>query len=103
MPGRANEFLVMGGLRLRAAVGLLTGHTTLTTYMHILKPTQQQDCRLCGHDKEYSVHIVCHCPVRVCKTYSIWSSAFLKSKDLQKVKAGSRLSVMTNTELGLFP
>jgi hypothetical protein len=35
--------------------------------------------------------------------YSIWSSEFLKSKDLQKVKVGSRLSVMTNTELGLFP
>jgi hypothetical protein len=41
VPGRANELLAMRRLRLRAAVGLLKGHTTLTSYMHILKPTEQ--------------------------------------------------------------
>jgi hypothetical protein len=30
-----------------------------------------QECRLCGHNKKDSVHIVCDCPVLACKRYRI--------------------------------
>jgi hypothetical protein len=36
---------------------------------HILggRYTERQECRLCGYEKEGSVHIVCDCPVLACK------------------------------------
>ena len=51
---RGNELLVVSTLRLRAAVGLLTGHTTLTAHMYKLGLRQRQDCRLCDDDTEDS-------------------------------------------------
>jgi hypothetical protein len=39
-PGRANEFLAMSRLRLRAPVGLLTNHTTLRAHLHKLGHTE---------------------------------------------------------------
>jgi hypothetical protein len=62
LPGRANELLAMSRLGFRAAVGLLTGHTTLRAHLHKLGHTERQECRLCEYDKEDSVHIVCDCP-----------------------------------------
>ena len=88
LPSRANELLVMRRLRPRAAVGLLTGHTTLRAHMH----TDRQ---------EDSVHIVCDCPVLACKRYRIWGSMFLKPQDLQTMRVGSLLSLVANTGLGL--
>jgi hypothetical protein len=82
---RANELLAISKKRLRAAVGLSTGHTTLRAYMYKLGHTERQECRLCGYDKEESVYIVCHCPDLACKRYRMWSSMFLKPKDLKKV------------------
>jgi hypothetical protein len=67
LPTRANELLAMSRLRLKAAVGLLTGHTSLRGHLHKLGHTKRQECQLCGHGKEDSVHIVCHCPVLACK------------------------------------
>jgi hypothetical protein len=58
LPSRSNKLLAMSKLRLRAAVGLLTGHTTLRVHLYKLGHTQRQECRLCEHDKEDSVHIV---------------------------------------------
>jgi hypothetical protein len=63
LPGRANELLARSRLRLRAAVGLLTGLTTLRAHLYKLGHTERQECWLCGYDKEDSVRIVCHCPV----------------------------------------
>ena len=91
----------MSKLRLRAAVGLLTGHTSLRAHLYKLVHTERQKCWLCGHDKEASVHTVCHCPVLACKIYKIWGSMFLKPEDLEKVRMGSLLSLVTNTGLGL--
>jgi hypothetical protein len=51
LPSRANELLAMSRLRLRAAVGLLTGHTTLRAHMYKHGLTGRQDCRLCGDDE----------------------------------------------------
>jgi hypothetical protein len=98
---RANELLAMSKWRLRAAVGLLTGHTSLRTHLYKLGHTERQECRLCGHDKEDSVHIVCDCPVLAYKRCRIWSSMFLKPEDLEKVTVSSLLSLLANTGLGL--
>jgi hypothetical protein len=91
----------MSKLRLRAAVGLLTGHMTLRVHLHKLGHTERQECRLCGHDKEDSVHIVCDCPVLACKRYRIWGCMFLKPEDLETLKVSSLLSLVANTWLGL--
>jgi hypothetical protein len=98
---RANELLAMSKLRLRAAVGLLTGHTTLRAHLYKLGHTEQQECRLCGYDKEDGVHIVCDCPVLACKRYRIWDCMFLKPEVLEDVRTSSLLSLMANTGLGL--
>jgi hypothetical protein len=102
LSSRANEFLAMSKLRLRAAVGLLTGHTTLRAHLYKTGQTEWQECQLCGYNKEDSVHILCHCPVLVCKIYRIWGSMLLKPEDLDKVRLGSLLILVANTGLGLI-
>ena len=57
----------MSKLRLRAAVGLLTGHTSLKAHLYKLGHTEGQECRLYGYDKEDSGHTVCDCPVLACR------------------------------------
>jgi hypothetical protein len=99
---RAHELLATSKFRLRVAVGLLTGHTSLRTHLHKLGQTERQECRLCGCAKEDSVHIVCDCPVLACKRYRIWGSMFLKPEDFEKVRAGSLLSLVAKKGLGLI-
>jgi hypothetical protein len=101
LPSRASELLAMNKLRLRAAVELLTGHTSLRAHLYKLGYTEGQECRLCGHEKEDSVHIVCDCPVLACKRYRIFGCMFLKPEDLQNVRVSSLLSLVANTGLGL--
>ena len=91
----------MNKLRLKATVGLLTGHTSLRTHLHKLEHTERQECRLCGYDKEDSVHIVCDCSVLARKRYRIWGCKFLKPEDLESVRVSSLLSLVANTGLGL--
>jgi hypothetical protein len=91
----------MNKLRLRAAVGLLTGHTSLRAYLYKLGCTERQECRLCGYEKEDSVHIVCDCPVLDCKRYRLLGCMFLKLEDLENVRVSSLLSLVTNAGLGL--
>ena len=52
--------LISSSLRLRAAVGLLTGHATLRAQLYEIGHTEAQECRLCGYDKEDCV-CVCVC------------------------------------------
>jgi hypothetical protein len=99
LPGRDNEILAISKLRLRAAVGLLKGHTTLRSHLYKLGHTERQECQLCG----YFTHTVCHCPVLAYKRYRIWGSIILKPKDLEKVRVSSLLSLVANTGLGLVP
>jgi hypothetical protein len=85
LPSRASELLVMNRSRLRIAVGLLTGHTKLRAHLYKLGYTEGQECRLCGYEKEDSVHIVCDCPVLASKRYrEIWAICFQSLKILKK-------------------
>jgi hypothetical protein len=101
LPSRANDLLAMNKLRLRAAVGLLTGHTSLRAHLYKLGYTEGQECRLGGYDKEDIVHIVCDCPVLACKRYRILGCMFLKPEDLENMRVSSLLSLVANTGLGL--
>jgi hypothetical protein len=92
----------MNKLRLRAAVGLLTGHTSLRAHLHRLGHTDRRECRLCGCDKEDSVHFVCDCLVLACKRYRILGCMFLKPEDLENVRVSSLLSLVANTGIGLI-
>ena len=101
LPSRANELLATCKLRLRAAVGLLTGHTSLRAHLHKLGHAERQECQQCGQDKEDRVHIVCDCPVLAGKRYRILGCMFLKPEDLENVRVSSLLSLVANTGLGL--
>ena len=90
LPSTANELLAMSKLRLRAAVGLLTGHKSLRAHLYKLVHTERQECRLCGYDKEDSEHTVCD-----------WDIMFLKPEDLEKVRVSSLLSLVASTGCGL--
>jgi hypothetical protein len=92
----------MNKLRLRAAVGLLTGHTSLRTHLYKLRYTERQECRLCGYEKEDSVHIVCDCPDLACNRYRISGCMFLKPENLDNVRVSSLLSLVANKGLGLI-
>jgi hypothetical protein len=47
---RTKEPQAISRQKLQVAVGLLTGHTTLTAHMFKLGLTQRQECRLCGDE-----------------------------------------------------
>jgi hypothetical protein len=91
----------MSKLRLKAAVGLLTGYTTLKAHLYNLGHTEWQECQLCGYDKVDSVDIVCDWPVLACKRYRIWGSTFIKPEDLGKVRVSSLSSLAADTGLCL--
>ena len=83
-------------MRIRAAVGLLTGHTTLRAHMYKVGLAQSCKTANCRDDKEGSVHMY------VCKIQNL-GSMLLRPKDLQKVRVGGLLSLVANTRLGFFP
>ena len=84
--------------KLKVAVGLLTGHTTLRYPIFNLGLKQRPDCRLCGDEKEDSVHIVYHCPTPVCKRYKTLGRMFLKPEDLDNI----RVSLVANIRHSLL-
>jgi hypothetical protein len=55
LPRKTKELQAMSRQQLAVAVGLLTGHTTL---MFKLRLTWRRDCRLCGDEKEDTLHIL---------------------------------------------
>ena len=62
LSSRTKKLQAMSRQKLKAAVGLLTDHTTPRVHMLKLGLTQRQDCRLCWDEKEGSVHSACHPP-----------------------------------------
>jgi hypothetical protein len=58
LPSRASELLAMNKLRLRVAVGLLTGHTSLRAHLHKLGHAEGQECD-CVDMKRKTVYTLC--------------------------------------------
>lgn len=97
---RTNELLTMSRQRLRVAVGLLTGHSSLlSTYLFNLGLAERRECRLCGDEREDSVHLLCHCPSLLHKRYRIWGRMFLNPPDLGTVRVVDLLSLVLDTRL----
>jgi hypothetical protein len=67
-PSRAKELQAVYRPKIKEAMGLLTGHTTLRAHVFKLRLTQQQDCQRC-REKKGSMHIVCHCAALARKRY----------------------------------
>jgi hypothetical protein len=61
LPSSKKLFLAMIGPKLKAVVGLQTGHTTLRahTRMFKIRLIQWQDCWLCGDEKKKVMYILC--------------------------------------------
>jgi hypothetical protein len=83
--------------KIKVAVGLLTGYTTLTAHMFQPGCTPRHDCRRCRDEEEDTVHVVCHCPVLACKRYRTLGSRFLKTKDLGNMSVNGIMSLAANT------
>jgi len=89
--------------KLKVAVGLLTGHTTLRAQMFKPGFALQQDYRLCGDKKEDSVCIVCRCLALACKRYGTLGGRFLTPKDLENMRMNGLIILIDNTSLGIIP
>ncbi|XP_046145450.1 uncharacterized protein LOC123988743 [Osmia bicornis bicornis] len=94
--GRTNELVAMSRAKIRTCIGLLTGHTTLRAHLHKLGLAEQINCRLCGEEKEDSIHILCRCPVLALKRYRIWGKMFLRPNDLKGAKMSSLRGLVAN-------
>ena len=106
LPNSTKLFLAMIGPKLKAAVGLQTGQTTLRAHTRMFKRRLiwWQDCWLCGDEKKGDVCIVCHCPALTCKRYKTLGYMFLKPKDLEDMcMNGHLISLVANTWLGIVP
>jgi hypothetical protein len=57
LPNKTEELYALSRQKLKVAVGLLIGHTTLRALIFKLGLTGRQDCRLCRDEKEDSLHI----------------------------------------------
>ena len=103
MPSRADELLAVNRLKLKVALGLLTGHTTHRAHMIKLRLTQWQHCQLCRDRKENSMRIVRLYPALACKRCRTFGSMFLKAKGLENKRVKSSISLVSNTRLGIAP
>nr|XP_034174838.1 uncharacterized protein LOC117601763 [Osmia lignaria] len=99
---RTKELLAISRKKIRTCIGLLTGHITLRAHLHKLDRAEQINCRLCGEEKEDSIHILCRCPVLALKRYRIWGKMFLRPSDLKGAKMSNLCGLLANAELGLI-
>ncbi|XP_029174069.1 uncharacterized protein LOC114942800 [Nylanderia fulva] len=77
---RTKELLTLNRQKLRMGIGLLTGHSPiLKAHLFNIRLADRKECRLCGEEKEDSIHILCQCPALARKRFRIWGQSFLKS------------------------
>jgi len=66
----------------RAVTGLLTGHNTLSRYLHILGLLDSPLCGRCGINEETSAHILCECEALASFRHAYLGSFFLAPEDI---------------------
>jgi len=98
---RAKELLSMDKGRLSVTIGLLTGHVALRTHLFNIGLTKEKSCRLCGEDREDSIHILCKCPSLVLKRYRFLGYMFLNPSNLHNMRANNLHRLAINAVLGL--
>ena len=67
----------------RAVIGLLTGHNTLRSHLHILGLVDSALCRRRGVRQETLAHILCECKALASLRHTYLGSFFLESEEFQ--------------------
>ncbi|XP_029171134.1 uncharacterized protein LOC114940578 [Nylanderia fulva] len=97
---RTKELLTLNRQKLRIGIGLLTGHSPiLKAHLFNIILADRKECRLCGEEKEDSIHILCQCPALARKRFRIWGQSFLKSEELDKTRVVELISLVENSGL----
>jgi hypothetical protein len=65
------------------ATGLLTGHNTLRTHLHIMGPLDSPLCRKCGVGQETLAHVLCECEALATLRHIYLGSSFLDPEDVR--------------------
>jgi hypothetical protein len=86
--------------KLKVAVRLSTGHTTLRPHDEIRTHTAAGLATVSDEKKANSAHIACHCLAQACKRYRYLGCTFFKPKDLENMKVKSLICLLANTRLG---
>ena len=95
------ELLSMEKEKLRTTIGLLTGHNGLRAHQANLGLGDQRQCRLCGYEKEDSIHVLCQCASLAPKRFAIWGQEIICPKDLLSQGAISLTRLIQNTGFDL--
>jgi len=69
------------------------------THLFNLGLAERKDCRLCGEEKEDSIHILCYCPALALKRYTLWGHMFLEPSALQNVRVGDLHNLLVRAKL----
>jgi hypothetical protein len=75
----------------RVVIGLLTRHTTLRRYLHLMGLTNNPFCRTCGIKKEPWVHVPCECEALDSLRHAYLGSFFSDPEDINPLKTEGRL------------
>jgi len=70
---KRTDELTMSRKKLNISIGLLMGHVALRAHLFNLSLAERKDCRLCGEEKEDSIHILCYCPALAFRRYTLGS------------------------------
>jgi len=103
VPSETKELQALSVQKVKVAVGLLIGHTTLRALMFQPELAVRQDCRLCREEEEASLHIFMSCLALACKRYRILCCMFLMPKNLENMKGNDLISPVANTRFGITP
>jgi hypothetical protein len=89
-PGIKARLLSFNRMQSRVVTGLLTGHNTLSRYLHLMGLTDSPLCRRCGAEDETSTHILCRCEA-LASLRHMYLGSFLKPEDLKSVRPSGTL------------
>jgi hypothetical protein len=73
----------------RVIIGLLTGHNTLWTHLHVMGLINNSTCRKCCTVDETLVHILCECEELASLRHAHLGSFFLEPECIRKLSAGA--------------
>jgi len=81
------------------SIGLLTGHVVLRAHLFHLGLAGRRACRLCGEEKEDSIHILCYCPALALRRYTLWGHMFIEPSAHQNVRVSDLHNLLVRAKL----
>jgi len=83
----------------RVVIGLLTGHNTLSRYLHIMGLCNDPMCRKCVNEEETSVHVLCECEALASLRHAYLGSFFLDAEVIRELGKGGHLELYQGNRL----